>query len=141
VRDATERAADLVVLRLAADEHLVAVRFEVVLSLGVAERATVRRVRIVAGRALFFFFMTYSSVAVLCALEHGPQRFSAEQMQVQVIDLLSAIGIAIHNEAIAALGDSLFARKIARDDDHVSDQRRIVILYVIRCRDGLMRHN
>jgi len=134
VRDATERATDFAVPRLAADERLTA-------ALRFADRATVRPVRAVAGCALFFFFMTYSSVSILCALEQGPQWFSAQQMQVQVIDLLPAIGVAIDDEPIAALGDSLFAREIARDDDHVSDQRRIVILYIIRCRDGFMRHN
>src|ERR1035441_6524444 len=126
VREATARAADFGVPRFAADGRLA---------------AALRRVRLAAGCAFFFFFMTYSSVATLCALEHRPQRFAAQQMQMQVIDLLSAIGIAVDHEAIAALCDSLFARKIARDDDHVSDQRRVLILYIIRCRNGFMRHN
>jgi len=134
VRDATERAADFAVPRLVADERLGA-------AARCADRAGGRRVRVAAGCALFFFFMTYSFVSIfLCALEQGPQCFSAQQMHVQVIDFLPAIGIAIDDEPIAALGDSLFAREIARDHDHVSDQRRIVILYIIRRRDGFMRH-
>jgi hypothetical protein len=55
VRDATERATDFAVPRLAADERLAA-------ALRFADRATVRRVRVAAGGAFFFFFfMTYSS--------------------------------------------------------------------------------
>ena len=60
---------------------------------------------------------------------------------MQVIHLLAAVCIAIDDQPIAALGDALLPRQIARHDEHVADQRFILVGNVIGRRNGLIRHN
>ena len=48
-------------------------------------------------------------------------------MHVQVVDLLTAVRIAIDDQPIAAPSDALLPGDVARNDDHVADQRLIVV--------------
>jgi hypothetical protein len=60
---------------------------------------------------------------------------------MQVIDLLAAVRVAVDDQAIAALGDALLPRQIARDDDHVSDERFVRVVDLIGGRNGLTRES
>src|ERR1700677_5155369 len=77
--------------------------------------------RALRGAAFFFFF-----IAMVLALERSrvqrAQGAAAEQMEVQVVDLLAAVGIAVQHQPIAALGDAILTREVASDDHHVPDQ-------------------
>ena len=55
-------------------------------------------------------------------VDQGPEGLAAQQMQVQVVDLLAAVRIAIDDEAVAAFGDPLLTGEVARHDDHVADR-------------------
>ena len=62
-------------------------------------------------------------------------------MHMQVIHLLAAMCIAIDDQPIAALGDALLSRKIARHDEHVANQRFIFVSNIIGCGYGFVRDN
>ncbi len=62
-------------------------------------------------------------------------------MNVKVIDLLTAIPIAIDYQAITAFGDALPFGQIASHREHVADQSLIAIGDVVRGRDGLIRYD
>src|SRR5580704_1460744 len=92
------------------------------------------------GAAFFFFF-----ISIILGLERSrvqrAQRGAAEQMEMQVVDLLAAVGIAVQDEPIAALGDAVLARQVAGDDHHVSEQRFILVGDIVRGRNWLVRHD
>jgi len=67
----------------------------------------------------FFFFMTYSSAFRSGALYQRAERPSAQQMQVQVIHLLSAVRIAIDDETGSRFSRSALSGQIASHDDHM----------------------
>jgi len=60
---------------------------------------------------------------------------------MQVIYLLAAIRIAIDDQPITALCDALLPGEIARHDEHVSDQRFILVDNVVGGGDGFVRDN
>src|ERR1700733_13661842 len=96
--------------------------------------------RVLRGAAFFFFF-----IAMILGLERSrvqrAQGGAAEQMEMQVIDLLAAVGIAVQDESIAALGDAVLTRQVAGDDHHVSNQRLILVGDIVRGRNRLVRHD
>jgi hypothetical protein len=59
-------------------------------------------------------------------------------VHVQVIDLLSAVPVAVDDEPVAILGDALAAREVARDDEHMTDQCLIAVGDVVRRRYRLV---
>jgi hypothetical protein len=87
----------------------------------------------------FFFF-----IGCPLSLNTGNQRSerpTAEQMDVQVIDLLAAVRIAVDDQPITAVGDALLSREIARHDEHVSNQRFIFVGDIVGGWNGLVRDN
>jgi hypothetical protein len=60
-------------------------------------------------------------------------------VDVQVIDLLAAVRIAIDDQPITALGDALLPRQIASHDEHVSNQRLILIGNIVGGGNGFVR--
>jgi hypothetical protein len=50
---------------------------------------------------------------------------------MQVIHLLAAIRIAIDDQPVAAVGNPLLSREVARHDEHVADQRFVRVGDVI----------
>ena len=100
-----------------------AVRFEMAARFGAALRAA-RGLAPPACRCVpFFFFMTsVLRFLKLCALDQGAQRSPANQVQMQVVYLLTAVRIAIDDQPIAAFRDPVLTREIAGDNDHVPDQ-------------------
>lgn len=51
---------------------------------------------------------------------------AAQQVQVEMVDLLPAIAIAIHQQAIAILRDAFLRGEGARHHEHVADQLLII---------------
>ena len=45
------------------------------------------------------------------------------------------------DQSVAALGDAMLAREIARDDHHMSEQRFVAVFNVVRRRDDLARND
>ena len=62
-------------------------------------------------------------------------------MQVQVVDLLSAMGIAVDDQTVAVLGDAFLARDLGGDHEQVSEQRLVGRRDVVGGRDRLDRHD
>jgi hypothetical protein len=92
--------------------------------------------------APFFFFIDFPFFPDnLCALHQRSQRPPADQVQVQVVDLLTTVGVAIDDQPIAALGNVLLAGDIPSDDDHVSNQGLIFICDIIGGWNDLDRYN
>jgi hypothetical protein len=60
-------------------------------------------------------------------------------MHMQVIDLLAAVRIAIDDQPITAFRDALLARKIASHDNHVSNQRFILVGNIVCGGNGFVR--
>src|SRR5450631_5872 len=86
---------------------------------GADRRATVRAV---SACTPFRFFIRPSSgfpsnprPLHLRPLHQGPQCPPPDQMQVQVVDLLAAVGVAVDDQPVAALGNAMLAREVARD--------------------------
>ena len=69
------------------------------------------------------------------------ERRTAHEMHMQVIHLLPAVGVAVDDQSIAILGNALAFREIARNREHMTDQRLVFIGDVVRCCDGLVRHD
>jgi len=125
---------DLVAVR-AADFLFGAVR----LSVGWAGRRTAMRG---LANAPFFFFIDFPLFPDnLWALHQGSQRPPADQVQVQVVDLLTTIGVAVDDQPIAALGNVLLTGDIPCDDDHVSNQGLIFICDIIGSWNDLDRYD
>src|SRR3979490_1917455 len=80
------------------------------------------------------FLSTY-----LCSRNNGPTRPPAEQMHMQVVDLLTAIRVAIDDQPITALSDAPLPREIARHDEHMPDQRFIVVGNIVGGGNGFVR--
>jgi DNA polymerase III subunit delta len=57
---------------------------------------------------------------------------------VQVIDLLSAVAVAVDDEAVAFFRDALALRKVTRHGKEVADQRLVLIGDIIGGRDALV---
>jgi len=57
---------------------------------------------------------------------------------VQVIDLLSAVAVAVDDEAVAFFRDALALRKVTRHGKEVADQRLVLIGNIIGSRDALV---
>jgi hypothetical protein len=90
-------------------------------------------------RTAFFFFIT--DPLYLSSRHHRPKLPSAQKMYMQVIHLLAAMCIAIDDQPIAALGDALLSCKIACHDEHVANQRFILVGNIIGCGYGFIRDN
>ena len=60
---------------------------------------------------------------------------------MQVIDDLSAMLVAIDDQAEAVFRDSFPRREVARDDEHVTEGALVVVADVVDGRDGLVRHD
>ena len=59
-------------------------------------------------------------------------------MDMQVIHLLAAVCIAIDDQPITGFSDALLTCEIARHDEHVANQRFILVGNVIGCRYGFI---
>src|ERR1700730_12925297 len=77
----------------------------------------------------------------LCPRRHGPEGPPAQKMHMQVIHLLAAMRVAIDNQPITAFGDALLSRQITRHDEHMTDQRLIIVGNIICRGDGFGRHD
>src|SRR5689334_21673414 len=73
--------------------------------------------------------------------EHGSERRAADQMHVQVIDDLTAMLVAIHDEPEAVFGDAFLFREIARHDEHVAERALVVVADVVDRGNRLVRHD
>src|SRR6266700_5717022 len=82
--------------------------------------------------------MSLATPLRLGPLHQGSQRPPPDQMQVQVVDLLAAVGIAVDDQSVTALGNGMLAREVARDDNHMSEQRLVIVFDVVRRRDDLV---
>lgn len=70
-----------------------------------------------------------------------PPSGAAEQMDVQVIDFLSAVLVAVDDEPVAVLGDALVPREVARHGEHVADERLVIVADVVGGRNRLVWHD
>jgi hypothetical protein len=70
--------------------------------------------------------------------DHRAQGSAPEKVHMQVIHLLTAVCIAIDNQAVAAFGNALLPRKIARHEKHVADEPFILVGDVIGGRNWLV---
>jgi molybdopterin-biosynthesis enzyme MoeA-like protein len=75
------------------------------------------------------------------AHQHRAKTSTAQQMNVQVIDFLSPVAVAIHQQAIAALGDPFLGGDSARHDKHVADQLLVLWHHIVGGGDELVRHD
>src|SRR5690606_29340070 len=67
------------------------------------------------------------------------QRCTADEVQVQVIDLLPAVRVAVDDQPVAVLGDALLAGQVARHHEHPADQRRVFVSDVVGGGNDLVR--
>src|SRR5271155_367126 len=102
-------------------------------------RRVIWRARPFSSSSLFLqgssFFLHLSSC------HHGPERPSAQEMHMQVIHLLATVCIAINDQPVAALRDTLLSGKVARYDEHVADQGFIFVGNIIGGGNGFVRDN
>ena len=58
-------------------------------------------------------------------------------MQVDVVDLLPAVAVAVHDEAVAILGNARLAGQLAGDGEHPAQRQLVIRLHVV---DGGDQH-
>lgn len=59
--------------------------------------------------------------------QHRPQRTPAQQVHMNVINLLPAMTVSIHDQAVAVFGNAFLPGKFCRDGDHTAQR-----LFVLR---------
>jgi hypothetical protein len=75
-------------------------------------------------------------------LSHGVTHpLSADQMQMDMVDRLSAIGTRVDDQAVAAMGNPCLAGKLTRDAEEMPDQLFIFRVECVYRFDMLVRHN
>jgi len=62
-------------------------------------------------------------------------------VQVDVVDLLPAVAVAVHDEAVAVLGDPGIGRQLAGHGEHAAERQLVIGLHVVDGGDQHVGHD